>query len=231
VTKVADKTTAVVGDKITYTVAVKNIGDTALDVTPADAGCDTDLLPTAVFALAPGETKTFTCSHVATAADATAGSYTNQACATGVDKIGGTVSDCASVITNPITTPPTTPTTPLNPATPPAGQIVLGQRITPGSARLFGRTGCVSSAFNARVRGAQVARVVFTLDGKVVGRITKPNRAGDFAVRISPAKLRIGVHRVVATVTFKAASRTKAKTLRLSFQRCGRRLAVPRFTG
>ena len=83
-----------------------------------------------------------------------------------------------TAVNDPVTTPPTTPTTPTTPAAP-GGQIVLGQRITPGSARLFGRTGCVSSAFNARVRGAQVARVVFTLD---CGRNVNP------AAGINPAQ-------------------------------------------
>ena len=44
-------------------------------------------------------------------------------------------------------------------------------------------------------------------------------------------RLRIGVHRLVATVTFQRGSGTKAKTFRLAFQRCPRALRAPRFTG
>jgi hypothetical protein len=43
--------------------------------------------------------------------------------------------------------------------------------------------------------------------------------------------MRIGVHRLVASITFQRGSGTKAKTIRLSFQRCARKLAAPRFTG
>jgi hypothetical protein len=110
-------------------------------------------------------------------------------------------------------------------------QIVAGERIEPGSAKLLGPTGCVSKAFNARVTGVNVAKVVFTLDGKKIKTLTKPNVGTAFSVRVNPAKFRIGVHRMVATTTFKAATKKKAQTMRLSFQRCAKKLAAPRFTG
>lgn len=109
--------------------------------------------------------------------------------------------------------------------TDPGGQLVLGERITPGTARLLGaRTGCASKAFTVRIRGLKIASVRMTLDGK---RIKVRNNA----VRINPAKLRIGVHRLVATVRFQKASRTKTKTFRVTFQRCARRAIAPKFTG
>ena len=122
-------------------------------------------------------------------------------------------------------------------------QIVAGERVIPGSARLLAPTGCVSRAFNARVRGVQVRKVVFKLDGKTIKTLTKPNAGANFQVRINPAKFKIGVHRITATVTVNNVTinpdtnqivRTqaqKAKTLRISFQRCARKLAAPRFTG
>jgi hypothetical protein len=111
-------------------------------------------------------------------------------------------------------------------------QIVAGERILPGNARLQAPTGCVAKAFRASVRGTNVQRVVFKLDGKRIKTLSKPNfRKTMFAVRINPAKFRIGVHRIVATVTFKAATKKKAQTFRVSFQRCARKLAAPRFTG
>jgi hypothetical protein len=39
------------------------------------------------------------------------------------------------------------------------------------------------------------------------------------------------VHRVTARVRFKAASHTRTRTLRLSYQRCRRQVVTPRFTG
>jgi hypothetical protein len=113
----------------------------------------------------------------------------------------------------------------------PAAIAVLPERITPGTATLTGRTGCVARAFSARVRGSKIATVTYILDGKTLKRFTNRNNATAFAVRINPAKMKIGVHRLVVNVTFAKGSGTKARTLRLSFQRCARRLAEPRFTG
>lgn len=110
-------------------------------------------------------------------------------------------------------------------------QIVLGERIVPGSAQLVAPTGCVARAFNARVKGENVLKVVFTLDGKKIQTLTKPNSGKNFQIRVNPAKLRIGVHRIQAVVTFTAATKKKPQTFKISFQRCARKLAAPRFTG
>jgi len=110
-------------------------------------------------------------------------------------------------------------------------QIVLPERVVPGSARLVAPTGCVARAFNARVSGQNVARVVFTLDGKKIKTLTKPNAGVRFQVRVNPAKMKIGVHRILATVNFAAATKTSPQTFRISFQRCAKKLVAPRFTG
>ena len=111
-------------------------------------------------------------------------------------------------------------------------QIVAGERILPGSAKLAAPTGCVARAFNARVSGVNVAKVVFKLDGKTIKTLRKPNNGSNrFQVRVNPANFRIGVHRIVATVTYQAATKKKPQTFRVSFQRCARKLAAPRFTG
>jgi uncharacterized repeat protein (TIGR01451 family) len=237
VVKDATESTVDVGGTIHYTITVTNTGDTALTVTPEDTGCDGfDATP---FSLDPTKTKSLSCTHVTSASDGA--SYTNNACATGADTLGGSTGKvcdpAATTVTTPTVTtgPPKTPSTPgsnaVLGATDPGAQTVLGQRITPGSARLLGPSGCSARAFSARVRGTKIARVVFVLDGKRLTSLTKPNSGKLFAVRINPAKLRLGVHRLVATVTFQKGSGTKAKSLRLSFQRCGRALASPRFTG
>jgi hypothetical protein len=113
----------------------------------------------------------------------------------------------------------------------PPAQIVSPEKITPGTAKLAGQTGCVAKAFNARVRGTKVQSVTFVLDGKTIKRFTKTNRSGLYSVRINPKRLQIGVHRLVVSVTFQKGSGTKPKKLRLSFQRCAKKLAQPRFTG
>jgi uncharacterized repeat protein (TIGR01451 family) len=252
VTKAATEAAGVnEGDTIHYTITVTNVGDTMMNVTATDVGCTGltpvgfSLSPAGDFPLAPTESKQLKCIHVATANDGSA--YVNEACATGVATpaaTGGTVKKCGSVSVNvthptPGGNPPPAGPTPGGPSAPstsagtndPGGQLVLGTRITPGSARLLGPSGCATSAFNARVRGTKIARVVFVLDGKTLTRLAKPNLGTLYSVRINPSKLRLGVHRLVVSVTFQRGSGTKPKTLRLSFQRCGRALADPRFTG
>ena len=225
------------GGTINYTIVVRNTGNAPLTVTPTDQACTG--FDGAVFQLAPGASKTLTCSHVAGSADGT--SYRNEACATGVASGGQTAGDCDDAVT-PITDPPpaavTTTTTAgeqavlgdqLGGVSDPGGQLVLGERIIPGRARLIGATGCRGKAFNVRVVGRQMATVTFRLDGKVVKTV---RRAGTRAtLRVNPLRLSLGVHRLVATVRFNASSRTRARTLRLSFQRCARALQAPRFTG
>jgi len=61
--------------------------------------------------------------------------------------------------------------------------------------------------------------------------LKRANFRKTFALRIDPRRLRLGVHRLVAQVTFERGSGTKPKTFRLSFQRCPRALRAPRFTG
>lgn len=112
------------------------------------------------------------------------------------------------------------------------GEIaVLGERVSSATARMVAAEGCAARAFRARVRGTQIASVVFVLDGKRIATVTKPNRAGVYSIRVNPARLGLGVHRLVATVRFKSSARTAPKTLRAAFQRCGRQLVAPRFTG
>ncbi len=233
VKKTVAESGAAVGDVLHYTVVVTNIGDTPLTVTPSDTGCEN--FDGSMFQLGVGDSKTLQCTHTVVAGDGTA--YTNEACATGMDQIGGprgTVSACDHV-TTPIAPPSTPPGTPpaqqTAPEQPAPQQVVLGERITPGSARLVGPTGCASKVFSAHVRGTKVATVRFVLDGKVIKRFTKTVKSGIYAVRINPASYKIGVHRLVATVTFQKGTGTKAKTMRLSFQRCAKKLVAPRFTG
>jgi Thrombospondin type 3 repeat len=117
------------------------------------------------------------------------------------------------------------------PAQQPGEQLVLGERIAAPTARLLAAGGCAAKPFTAGVRGTQIARVIYKLDGRRLAVVTKRNSKGLYALRVNPAKYRVGVHRLVVTVVFNAGTGTKAKTLRASFQRCGTRLIAPRFTG
>ena len=105
-------------------------------------------------------------------------------------------------------------------------------RRTPrGRARLRGPSGCVYRPFNATVRGRQIRRVTFFVDGRrvVIRKAKRGQRT--FKARIRPGRLSVGVHRVTARVVFRTASRTRARTLVLCFQHCARLAPSPRFTG
>src|SRR5439155_1211989 len=69
-----------------------------------------------------------------------------------------------------------------------------------------------------------------TLIGKGVKKVRKIGAQG-LRYRVNTSKLKLGVHRIVANITFTAGSGTKPKTLRMSFQRCAHKLLAPRFTG
>jgi uncharacterized repeat protein (TIGR01451 family) len=212
--------TANAGDKVPYTLTVTNPGNVSFPepVTVTDAQCNgapvtlvsknNDASPGA---LDPGDTWTYTCSVQTLVTDK---SIHNVANVTAKDPAG-----TSATATDDATTALLAP-----------GQVVLGTRIVPGRAQLLGPTGCASKAFSIRVRGTKIRSVKVTVDGKVIKRV-KVLGSKTLKIRIDPSKLRVGVHRVVANVTFAKGSGTKPKTLRLSFQRCSKRLRAPRFTG
>jgi len=103
-------------------------------------------------------------------------------------------------------------------------QVVLGEQIASPLARLSAPSGCVGKVFTAVVRGRNISRVVFRIDGRVVA----VKRGTTVRLRVNPNKMSVGVHRLVATVRF--ADGTSRRLVR-SFQRCARQLAAPRFTG
>jgi hypothetical protein len=128
-------------------------------------------------------------------------------------------------IIEPVVAPAVDPPAPAAPAIPPPAQVVLGARIARGSAHLVGATGCAASPFTARVRGKRMSSVKFTLDGKAIKRSSR------YTTRIDPRDLEVGVHRLIANVRFSSKTSPTTKRLRMSFQRCGKRLIAPRFTG
>ena len=111
-----------------------------------------------------------------------------------------------------------------------AQQVLPNPEIISGRARLRGPSGCVRGPFTATVRGRRIARVTFYRDGKRIKTIRAKRGQRKFTVRVKPGN-RTGVHRVTARIRFRANSGTRARTLRLSYQRCRRQVVQPRFTG
>jgi uncharacterized repeat protein (TIGR01451 family) len=206
-----------VGDTANYQLAVTNTGNTPVALVVSDDRCDAP--PAYQSGDADGdnlldltETWIYTCPHVVTAADGE--SFVNTATATGTDELGGKASDDDTA----------TVEVPIAGALPETA-------VSPGVARLAGPGGCIGRSFSARVSGSKIARVVFTIDGRRVKTLRKPNKGKSFVLSVNPRKYRVGKHRLVAKVTFTAASKTRAKTMRLTFFRCSRKVAPPRFTG
>ena len=125
--------------------------------------------------------------------------------------------------------PPVAPPPPPPPPPPAAVAALLPSAV--GTAAIAGRSGCQARPFRVVVRGSQIRRVTFRLDGRRVLSLTKPNRGSRYALLVSPGRMSVGTHRVTATASFTSASRTPARTMRVAFQRCSRRVSTPAFTG
>ncbi len=109
----------------------------------------------------------------------------------------------------------------------PVAQIPRGTArlvVTPPSARNRIAAGRCVRSFTATVRGRSIARVVFSLNGRVIRTVTR----APFSTRVLA---RPGRNRLTARVTFLAGSRTRARTLALRFTGCARGAHRPRFTG
>ena len=115
----------------------------------------------------------------------------------------------------------------------PSPQIqVSPEMVRPGSAKLTGPKGCPdTNAVAATVTGKRIVKVTFYVDNKKVKVLTKPNKKGGWSLSVNMRKIAYGSHRVEAKVEFAKSSGTKAKTLRLSFSRCGANSVKPQFTG
>jgi hypothetical protein len=102
-----------------------------------------------------------------------------------------------------------------------SAQALAGAAASPrGTARISGRAGCQADPFHVVVTGRQVARVIFALDGSVVRHLKRPN-GGRYELLVDPGTLSSGEHRVLARVSFRRESATRARTLRAAFRRCG----------
>jgi uncharacterized repeat protein (TIGR01451 family) len=239
VDKAAVEMTAVAGTTVNFAIAVTNTGNTPfVQYVFSDPSCTT-LTRTGAnagdTAFDPGDVWTYACT-MATQAGQTSADNTAAATGTNAEGKSATASDSASIpLTQPATTPGgatpggTTPagTTPA-PAVAPGGGI-LPESVASGRAHLRGPSGCVETAFRARVKGRSIASVAFYVDGKLLKRIS--GRRATYSIKIKPRSYGFGRHRVVARVRFVAASGTTARTLRLTFRRCAKGVVAPRFTG
>jgi hypothetical protein len=213
--------TAIAGDALQYTLTVTNPGDVSFaaqevvvtdprcEAPPSGPGTNGDATPGQ---LDPGDAWTYICT--AQTVGQPAGTFVNTAIVTARDFNGRTVSDTDDF-----------------PTLLSAQGVLPSPEIVSGRARLRGPSGCVQGPFTATVRGRQIARVTFYRDGKKIKTINARRGQRLFKVRITPGGDEGTIHRVTARVRFRARSGTRARTLRLSYQRCRRQVIQPRFTG
>jgi hypothetical protein len=80
--------------------------------------------------------------------------------------------------------------------------------------------GCVIRPARAWVRGNEIRKVVFFLDGRRIETDRRPDKKGRFGVLINRKQLSPGKHRVRARVVFKRSAHRRPATVRLILRRC-----------
>jgi hypothetical protein len=85
---------------------------------------------------------------------------------------------------------------------------------------------CLLRPVSARVRGAMVRKVVFSLDGRVLKRVSRPDADGIFAVTVERTTLPRGKHVLRAKVMFVRRAHRRPELLRLAIRRCPERLST-----
>jgi hypothetical protein len=126
--------------------------------------------------------------------------------------------------------PPPPPPTAAPPAAAPPPQQPPAQ-VVPGSSNAVGPSRCVQRTFAVRITGRNIARVIFFIDGKRVKTVSQPDRQGRFILRVDITRYNRKPHKLRAQVFYTDESRTASTTKKLSFKRCAKAKAKPRFTG
>jgi hypothetical protein len=253
--------TGEVGQTVEYEMIVENTGNIPLALSAlSDPHCDAGTIAGGPGAapLAIGATSTFTCTHVLTAADRTAGAYTNTASDTGTpvgegSPVTGESNTVVVNIPNGGVQPEKTENPAGNPNSstgpgPSSGVLALtgsSSAASPKSGVLASKTtaipslngphGCVRSSFKASVKSAGVSSVGFYLDRRKLKSMTSRSaRNGRLTITIDPARLSVGPHKLLAKITMAPASagaKARHATRSVTVLRCSSAVLTPRFTG
>ena len=207
------------GEKVSYEVIARNTGTVPLALGAlSDTRCDADTLSGGASTLAPGAATTFLCTHVVTAADQTAGSFTSSAMLEGTppEGDGAAVTHTSNVLTATVPAPART-TTPATGTSPSSGVLGFKSASVPG---LVGPKACVRAGFRVSLKSAGLSSVTFYLDGHKLRVLTAKNaRNGLITLVINPAKWTTGRHKLLAKITMTQAGKHARRTLVIS--RCG----------
>lgn len=100
-----------------------------------------------------------------------------------------------------------------------------------GNTALFGPNSPVTGPFDVSVTGDAIASVTFFVDGKHRATVMAKRGRKRFKITINPRNQSRRIHRVMARVRFKPASRRGMTTHRLVYRRATPGPRPPRFTG
>ena len=199
--------TGVLGQTVDYEIIVTNAGDVALTFSGfSDAHCDAGTIAGGPGAtpLQPGESTTYTCSHVLNSV----GSYVNEATVTGTPPgeapITQTSNAVAAVVPAQAAAPIITTTT-----HGPTGESGVAPfcAINEPATVLRGATGPKRAAFSVQIRSVGIKQITFYLDGRKLKTLKSSQaRGGKFTVEINPAKLSYGAHKVTAKTVMSDSS-------------------------
>jgi hypothetical protein len=253
-----DTLTGAVGQTVDYEIVVTNTGSVDMALSEfSDPHCDPGTITAPPgHVLEPGVATRYFCTHLLTSADLTALAYTNTASITGTPQMFGgpgpitTPSNTVVVVLSqapppppppspvPTTTPPSTPTGAVgvlafSGSQAPRLEALASTTSAPG---LSGRPeGCVRSTFTVSVKAKGIRSVTFYLDGHRLKTLAaKSARKGRLSLRINPAHLKVGVHRLSAKITMAptiASAKAVTVTRSLKFARCAASTVSPKFTG
>lgn len=234
-----------VGQTVEYEILVKNTGNIDLTLGALnDARCDAGTIAGGPAGpLAPGASATFTCTHLLSATDQTAGTYVNTASDTATpvgegSPVTGETNTVLVEVIPPAAKPPVEEPTkpPVEETKAPASGGVLGFTSTPtGSSGSSSTTssksgvlgfkassvpslstprGCVRASFRVSIRANGVRSVSFYMDGHKLKTLSARNaHKGRLTLLIDPSTLSVGAHRLMAKITMVPAART-AKAVR-----------------
>jgi hypothetical protein len=247
-----------VGQTIDYEILVDNTGDVPLNFEDfSDPRCDPGTLAGGVgdVALPVGASTTYTCKHVLVTADEAAGKYENTVSLTAAPPPGegSPFVQMSNTVVVTVSAPTGTPggaSGSSGSGTPAGSSGVLsstvGQPASKSGVLAFGSAtvkvpklkgapqGCARSVLHVSLKAAHVASVTFYLDGHKLKTLTAKNaHKGLLSIKINPAKLKVGVHKLVAKITMDRIGSAKAvkgtRTMRIL--RCDPPKVTPKFTG
>jgi hypothetical protein len=240
-----------VGQTVDYEIVVKNTGNVPLTLSSfSDPQCDAGTLaggPEPGAALPVGASTTYTCTHLLSAADGSAGSYTNTVTLTGGPPggEGSPVTNSSNTVV--VSVSPTANGNTLSSTSSAGATGVLSATSTQAPSKsgvlaftsatvplLKGPQGCVRHDFRVSLKAAGVASVTFYLDGHKLRTLSAKNaHKGLLTLLINPDKLKVGTHKLAAKITMKHTGSTKAKqgTRTVRILRCSSAALTPKFTG